>query len=424
MLKIRRTGIDYVDKTLGRLYDGLSILVASDSFTLNDAERLAGLICLNFMKGGGAVITVHTNLPFDKVSKEIKNSYSDENNVAFQKAVREGRFYYLDLVSGENRLNANYNNFKNVRGIANDPNRIVYEINVAKNQIKQEFPETPIIVVYLNVSSSIVDFDPKTVLKMIRKLTIDTKREGDIFLGVANRDIHELQVTNTLNHVVDYSVNFGFETIDDKKQSYVYTSRTPLVREAHKVLNQRFAYFFTRDNFITIFPLYYSFDELKESMSFSELGQVSVLGWNHIITPIQTLLLFLETLKKLHSHEEYQRILYDLGLHVGIGAANLIGSERGINNKKLFEEVLKYNTVAGWGRLLSIEGSIDEGRLKIAGISTIALSYSRSDHPVCAFVAGGLAGILQVATKKEWKGRETKCIAKGDDHCEFELELK
>jgi predicted hydrocarbon binding protein len=424
VLKIRKTGIEYIDKTLGRLYEGLSILVASDSFTLNDADRLAGLVGLNFMREGGAVITVHANLPFYKISKEIKNYYSDEKNKAFQEAVKEGRFYYLDLVSGENRLNKNYNDVKNVKGIANDPNRIVYEINVAKKQIKQEFPDTPILVLYLNLSSSIVDFDSKTVLKMTRKLTIDTKREGDIFLGVANRDIHELQVTNTLNHIVDYAVNFAFETIDDKKQSYIYVSRTPLVREAHKILNQRLAYFFTPDNLITLFPLYYTFDELKESMSFSETGQVSVLGWNHIITPTQTFLLFLETIKKLYNQEEYQKVLYDLGLNMGKGIANLIESERRLTDKKLFEEVLKYNTVTGWGRHFSIEGSIDEGKLKIAGISTIGLTANHTDHPICTFVTGALAGILQAATKKEWKGRETKCIAKGDPHCEFELELK
>jgi hypothetical protein len=285
------------------------------------------------MKEGGAVITVHTNLPFYKVSKEIENNYSSEKNMAFQKAIQEGRFYYLDLVSGGNKINATYNDVKNVSGITNDPNRIIYEINAAKNKIKQELPDVPILVIYLNISSSIVDFDSKTVLKMIRKLTIDTKREGDIFLGVANRDIHELQVTNTLNHIVDYAINFGFETIDDKKQSYVYVSRTSLVREAHKILNQRSAYFFTHDNFITLFPSYSSFEELKKSMSFSESGQVSVLGWNHIITPIQTLILFLETMKKLHSYEEYQKILYDLGLQIGIGAASLIETERRITNK-------------------------------------------------------------------------------------------
>ncbi|MEM2144395.1 MAG: hypothetical protein QW279_03470 [Candidatus Jordarchaeaceae archaeon] len=264
-MKIHKTGIDYVDKTLGSLYDGLSMLIASDTFTLNNAERLANLIALNFIKEGGAVITVQTNIPFDKTSKDIKENYSEDKNTAFQKALLEGRFHYLDLVSGENRLEANYSDVKNVRGIANDPNRIVYEINFAKNQIKREFPDTPILITYLNLSASIFDFDAKTILRIVRKLVIDTKKEGDIFLGVANRDIHEVQVTNTLNHIVDYAVNFVYETIDDKKQSYIYVSRTPLVREAHKILNQRFAYMFTPDNFLTIFPLCHDFNELKKT---------------------------------------------------------------------------------------------------------------------------------------------------------------
>ncbi|MEM2133602.1 MAG: 4-vinyl reductase [Candidatus Jordarchaeaceae archaeon] len=423
-MKIRKTEIDYIDNTLGRLYGGLSILLTSDSFTLNDANRLAALIALNFLEKGGAVITVHTNLPFEIINRQIKKNFSEKMNKVFQKAIQEDRFYFLDLVSSENKTKVVYDEVRNIREIANEPNRIIYEINEAKSQLKQKFPDTPILVIYANVSSSIIDFDSKTVLRMIRKLTLDAKGEGGIFLGIANRDVHEPQVTNTLTHIIDYAINFSFETVEEKKQSYVHISRTPLIREAHKILNQRFAYLFTPDKFITLFPLYDSFTKLKESMSFNELGQVSILGWNHIITPIQTLILFIKAIEKQHNQEESRKILLELGKQVGRGAALLIKSESQKNNKNQLSEVLKYNTVSGWGRVISIEGSVDTGKLKITGISTIALSYTHSERPVCTFVAGALVGILQVITNKEWICKETKCMAVGNDYCEFELETK
>ncbi|MEM2984608.1 MAG: V4R domain-containing protein [Candidatus Jordarchaeaceae archaeon] len=423
-MKIRKTEIDYIDNTLGRLYGGLSILLTSDSFTLNDANRLAALIALNFLEKGGAVITVHTNLPFEIINRQIKKNFSEKMNKVFQKAIQEDRFYFLDLVSSENKTKVVYDEVRNIREIANEPNRIIYEINEAKSQLKQKFPDTPILVIYANVSSSIIDFDSKTVLRMIRKLTLDAKGEGGIFLGIANRDVHEPQVTNTLTHIIDYAINFSFETVEEKKQSYVHISRTPLIREAHKILNQRFAYLFTPDKFITLFPLYDSFTKLKESMSFNELGQVSILGWNHIITPIQTLILFIKAIEKQHNQEESRKILLELGKQVGRGAALLIKSESQKNNKNQLSEVLKYNTVSGWGRVISIEGSVDTGKLKIKGVSTMALSYNHSDRPVCTFVGGALVGILQVITSKEWICKETKCMAMGNDYCEFELETK
>ncbi|MBS7249031.1 MAG: 4-vinyl reductase [Candidatus Freyarchaeota archaeon] len=422
-MKISRTEIEYIDNTLGRLYGGLSLLVTSDSFTLNDANRLAALIALKFLEKGGAVIMVHTNLPFEIINRQIKENFCEKMNTAFQKAIREDRFYFLDLVSSENKTIV-YNEVKNIREIANEPNRIIYEISEAKSRLKQKFPDTPILVIYANISSSIIDFDSKTVLRMIRKLTLDAKGEGGIFLGIANRDVHEPQVTNTLTHIIDYAINFSFETVEEKKQSYVHISRTPLIREAHKILNQRFAYLFTPDKFITLFPLYDSFTKLKESMSFNELGQVSILGWNHIITPIQTLILFIKAIEKQHNQEESRKILLELGEQVGRGAALLIKSESQKNNKDQLSEVLKYNTASGWGRVISIEGSVDTGKLKITGISTIALSYTHSDRPVCTFVAGALVGILQVVTNKEWICKETKCMAMGNDYCEFELETK
>lgn len=423
-MKIRKTGIDYIDKTLSRLYGGLSILIVSDSFSFNDANRLWALLGLNFLEKGGAVIAVHTNLPFYIIQKQVEKNYSNEKNMVFQKAIRDGKFYFLDLVSGEDKTNTTFNGVKSIRGIANDPDRIIYEINSAKNQIKQKFPDTPILVAYVNISSSVVDFGSKPVLKMIRRLIIDTKREGDILLGIANREVHKPTVTNTLSHLVDYVINFGLEKINDKKQSYVHVSRTPLLKEAHKLLNQKFAYYFSGDKFLTLFPLYHSFDELIKSMSFNELGQISLRGWNHVITPVQTFILAFKNMEKVHNYEEQQQILFNYGLTVGIGAALLIKTESGLSNKQLVKEVLKYNTLAGWGRTLSIEGSIDEGKIKLTGVSTIALSYGHSDHPVCTFVGGAIAGILQIATKKEWTCRETKCMAKGDEYCEFELELK
>ncbi|MEX2722258.1 MAG: V4R domain-containing protein, partial [Candidatus Freyarchaeota archaeon] len=129
-------------------------------------------------------------------------------------------------------------------------------------------------------------------------------------------------------------------------------------------------------------------------------------------------------IEKQHSYEDSRKILLELGKQVGRGAALLIKSEALKNNKNHLSEVLKYNTVSGWGRVLSIEGNVDTSKLKITGISTIALSYNHSDRPVCTFVEGALVGVLQVITNKEWICKETKCMAVGNDYCEFELETK
>ena len=424
VLKIRRIGIDYIDKTLGRLFKGLSVLMVADSFTLNDAHRLAGLFALNFMERGGAVITIQTDSPFNRILRETRRNFSDEKYRVLQAALREGRFHYLDLVSGENKTASASGDFENIRGVANDPNRILYEINAARNQIRYNFPETPILVKYVSISSSVIDFDSQTVLKMIRRLTIDTKRRGDIFLGVVNRDIHEPKVTNTLNHFADYVINFGLTTINGNRQSYLHLTRTPLIGDSYRVINQRFAYLFTPDNFFTLLPLFRSFEELKENISFNELGQLSVLGWPHVFTPVETLILFFKNTEKRHGFEKCQQILFELGQWVGVGAARLVESALGLKGKELLEGVLKYNTLAGWGRVLSIEGGVDKGKLRIVGVSTVGLAYGGSDHPVCTFVGGALTGILKAATKGDWRCREERCMAMGDEYCEFKLEME
>ncbi len=43
------------------------------------------------------------------------------------------------------------------------------------------------------------------------------------------------------------------------------------------------------------------------------------------------------------------------------------------------------------------------------------------DKPVCYYLAGAIAGIAEACAGTEYSCIETKCIANGDPHCEFEL---
>jgi predicted hydrocarbon binding protein len=41
-----------------------------------------------------------------------------------------------------------------------------------------------------------------------------------------------------------------------------------------------------------------------------------------------------------------------------------------------------------------------------------------------AYIAGIIEGTLKKATNQKWQVDETKCIANGDDYCEFNCKLR
>ena len=46
----------------------------------------------------------------------------------------------------------------------------------------------------------------------------------------------------------------------------------------------------------------------------------------------------------------------------------------------------------------------------------------KRDRPMSHLIRGGLAGVFREAYGREFMVREVKCIAKGDEYCEFVIE--
>ena len=66
-------------------------------------------------------------------------------------------------------------------------------------------------------------------------------------------------------------------------------------------------------------------------------------------------------------------------------------------------------------------------RVRVTIHSSIAEEWSNVGRPVCHMVRGFLAGMVQymadeIGKKEKIVGKEIKCIAKGDEYCEYVAE--
>jgi predicted hydrocarbon binding protein len=423
-LKIRNTGIEFVDQSLGVLYDGLPMIFSADPTTTNDAQRLGSLIALNILENGGGCVLIYENLPFFLAVNETLYFHSPLKKLTLEKAMNESRLHYLNITVEDTISTLHFNQSEFIKTVANEPKRIMYEILNAKNQIKNSFSGIPVLILQTNISSLAVDFGPKDALNMLRKVVLNVKSGRDFFLGILDRKMHEQNVTNSFTHLADYVLEFGIDILGGKRQTYVSVNRTPLLKDTGRKLYKKIAYELSEDNFYTIPYLPSSFEELKENISYLEKGEITSYDTNYIITGMSDFVHLLKEIEKKLGKKEYTKTIKTVGRSIGSHVAKALSSQFQPTNEEIFKAAVNHLSITGWGKFNILEGNIKSGSIRIEGFSTLATNYGKSNYPVCIMEEGILQGILEEITALNWTCIEKECIAKGDQRCKFELELE
>ncbi|MHA1579402.1 MAG: V4R domain-containing protein [Candidatus Freyarchaeota archaeon] len=419
-MKIEKTMVDFIDEALGNLDDGMSMLFIADSFTLDDLNTLFGFVALNFIRQGGGCVGVFTSLPFSLLFGEIKSRSSKGALTLIETVLREGRVYYLDIVSDVDLQEPL--SFDGVVRVSNDLDRILYEIDRSRERIKKAFPDIPIMVLYSNLSSSIIDLGSAAVLKMFRRLTTRIKQRGDVVLSLVNRDLHDSRVINTLIHFADFVLEFSSEERGGVKQPYMQVLKSP-ISEAKRI-QRKHTYIITANAFLKIPAKASVFDKFKRSISLLDGGKVSVRNVEYLITPLDTYILLFKELENHLGQNEYRELMSEFGRSVGLKIVSFFKSEYGLEGDELFKEALNYFLIRGWGRIIKMEGSPNSGWLKLYLFSALAKNYGKPDYPVCVVGEGIFSGMLEGTTGNRWTCREKNCMAMGYELCEFEAKVE
>ncbi|WXG40328.1 MAG: V4R domain-containing protein [Candidatus Freyarchaeum deiterrae] len=418
-MEVIDTKIPVIDFSLGKISGGQVLLFTADSSTLNDAMMLSLSVTLNLIDQGMSCVAVQTDEPYFLGRQKFKQLFLPEKFPALVKAMNEGRFTYLDLTS--NKGQSGKTEVSGVKLVKNDLDMILYEASQAMDRTKEKFPDSKIIVLYHNISSSIIDFDSKAVLKMLRKLIAKIKQDSDIFIGLVNRDVHESEITNILKQFSSYTGEFGLELKGDSPRPYFQVTKTPIVGFSKRILFKKLTYYISGNKFETFSPISFYLDELEDGQVFYQKGEVSILGTQNLVLPVQFTTELLKAMEKNIDYELYRKTILELGREFVVKNVRAVESEFKIKDDRLLLLTIKYGGARGYGRLLSIEGTLESGKIKIRVHSSLAEKWDKSNKPVDVLIEGSLLGLVEEITGKKWVCKETKCIAMGDDYCEFEL---
>ena len=112
-----------------------------------------------------------------------------------------------------------------------------------------------------------------------------------------------------------------------------------------------------------------------------------------------------------------EAILYYEGFQIGYETCkNYVSIEH------LIEDIKFLHKIMGWATIQEMRIDLERKRAKIRVARNFERElYRRSNRPYSYFYRGILAGLFSRIFNEEVRARETKCIAKGDPYCEFEI---
>lgn len=133
-------------------------------------------------------------------------------------------------------------------------------------------------------------------------------------------------------------------------------------------------------------------------------------------------------MEKIVGEEKARIILFSAGKFQSREGTKIFNDKYGFakkipDKKRLLEFNIKQTQFVGWGKFVFTAIDFKSDYYVIKGMSQIAAEYRRlfglQNKPVDHFMRGQAIAMIEEIIGKKMQGIETKCIAKGDNFCEF-----
>jgi len=144
-----------------------------------------------------------------------------------------------------------------------------------------------------------------------------------------------------------------------------------------------------------------------------------------VIMPIGTIWAVWDGLEKILLPSGFAAVNYNAGKKSGEHTATRLKEMYGLESTDLILALIQALKATGWG--------IGEARdIDFRGLSgTIivkecfeAVAWRKKPYNVCHWTRGYIAGAVSVVFGKPVEAVEVRCLAKGDEHCEFKIQPK
>jgi predicted hydrocarbon binding protein len=153
-------------------------------------------------------------------------------------------------------------------------------------------------------------------------------------------------------------------------------------------------------------------------------GQITHLGVDWVLFRVEALQGMFEEVNKVLGTGS-SLVWYTAGKGAGRSMAKVFQAhlKERESPATVFDKIARSYARWGWGR---IEKALLREKTGEFIIRIYDNAFARGQHsqtPSCYFVKGYIEGLIEKLTGKHATSEETKCMAKGDHYCEFQITL-
>ncbi len=165
------------------------------------------------------------------------------------------------------------------------------------------------------------------------------------------------------------------------------------------------------------------YNRIKEEWDITS-GDFFVIGYRTLMLSTKTFVRIQKEAEKILG-DGAAVIFYEAGKKAVLVSVKRIEEEWKSEGEELIRSLEEFYAEVGFGKFIIGEAKVEGGEelmIKVEN-SFIAKEYGKSDVPVCHFLRGYCAGIGEALTNQEMDAEEVKCVACGDNHCEFVVKM-
>lgn len=141
-----------------------------------------------------------------------------------------------------------------------------------------------------------------------------------------------------------------------------------------------------------------------------------------MVMPVELFGSLFDEIEKILTPSGFAAVIYNAGKKSGTFIAKLLSQRYGLKKESLTSALIQATKAIGWGQIkdFSMDRKRLAGNIKVKMCFESLLRGRRGDR-VCHWSRGFIAGFLSEVFGSSVEAVELKCVAAGDEICEFEI---
>ncbi len=362
------------------------------------------IVCEALLKGGKCIY-ITLDRPPNEVRRSLLTLGVDTNEVE-----ATGRFAIFDgytWISGRSEETYHVDNLTNL-------SELIFKVSDAASAVGDSM-----ILVMDSISTLLTYNNEGSIQKFLQVIMARVKEWHGVGLYIAEQGVHSEAFYNSLRFMVDGVLEMKMYEVGGELKRFFRVHTFKMAGH-----NTRWVPFTIGQHREFVLGKGFSFDgftEMKDYMTIDLDGTLSVHGTRFCLERSSTFADITQAIIDMLGKDRAEVALYNAGKQTGEKIArDLIKKNLNSTPRSLFNTCLKDLQARGWGNMSIGEFDVESDFVKVKYYNPlIGTAFKDQDCSADMIVAGMISGIITSITGKQNEIVETKCVAEGNQYCEF-----